>query len=89
MSSTVFCNITGTTTKVLGLNFQCTVEATTGAVYIWPSSDDAEAPTTDRAFKISEGGVLDVKVHKRLNIGGDSTTAKFQAIVWSDDNGKL
>lgn len=84
LSSTELCNITGYTTRFLGSNYYCTIECTTGALYVRPSTD-TEAPTSTNAFKVSEGGVLDLCVKGKLNIGGDSTTAKYQGIVWGDD----
>lgn len=82
LNSTTVCNITGSTTRSFGRNFSVTIEATTGAIYILPEVD-AE-PTSTCAFKIPEGGLLDLKIKDLASIKGDSTTAKFQAIVWSD-----
>lgn len=64
--------------SVYGANFDITVHCSTGAVYINP----LVAATTANGFKLIEGQSLDLKVLSALSIIGDSTTAKYQAIVW-------
>lgn len=82
ISSTRLRSVVGSTTRIWGQNFQVTIEATTGAIYILPGEN--VEPTSVNAFKLSEGGVIDIKVETFLAIKGDSTTAQFQAIVWGD-----
>ena len=84
LNTTSLCSIAGWTTRALGQNFQVTIEATTGAIYVLPES--TAEPTSSNAFKLSEDSVLDLRVKNFLGLKGDSTTAKFQAIVWSDEN---
>lgn len=84
LNTTSLCSISGWTTRALGQNFQCTIEATTGAIYVLPEA--TVEPTSSNSFKIAEDGILDIRVKNHLGLKGDSTTAKFQAIVWSDEN---
>lgn len=84
LNATSLCSVTGWTTRSLGQNFQVTIEATTGAIYVCPES--TVEPTSSNSFKVSEDGILDIRVKNFLGLKGDSTTAKFQALVWSDEN---
>jgi hypothetical protein len=80
INSSNICTVPGNTTRSFGTNYDVTIEATSGAVYILPES--TAEPTSNNAFKIPEGGILDLKVKSFLSIKGDSTTAKMQAIIW-------
>ena len=84
LNTTSLCGITGSTTKTLGQNFNVTIVATTGAIYVCPEMPSGTVPTSATAFKIPEGGVLDVKIENFLAVRGDSTTAAFEAIVWGE-----
>ncbi len=82
ISSTCLQTIPGSSLRAWGENFEVTVEATSGNIYIRP--DDAVEPTSLNAYKLHEGNSIDIKVKSFLSIKGDSTTAKLQAIVWGD-----
>ncbi len=82
LHTTSLCSAAGYTTRPFGQNFSVTIEATTGAIYILP--DQLVEPTSANAFKIPEGGIVDLKVRNYLSVKGDSTTAKYQAIIWGD-----
>ena len=82
LNSSSVCIIPGYSTQILGQNFMCTIECTTGAIYVRPES--TAVPVATDSFKISEGGILDIKVKNLAAISGNSTTAKFQALIWSD-----
>lgn len=82
INTTSLCNVPGSTLLPFGQNFECTVECTTGVLFIL--ADNPIQPTSLNGFKMIEGGVLDVQVENYLNIRGESTTAKFQAIIWRD-----
>jgi len=82
ISSTRLRTLSGATTRYWGANFEVTIEATTGSIYFLPDEDIE--PTSSNAFKLSEGKSIDLKIENFLAIKGDSTTAKFQAIVWTD-----
>ena len=81
LNSTTLCGLS--TTTILGCNFDVTIKATTGAIYIIP--DSLTVPTSSNSWKVSEGNTIDIRVPTYIGIRGDSTTAKFQAIVWGID----
>lgn len=84
LNTTTLCGITGWTTRSLGQNFQVTITATTGKIYAVPES--TVEPTSTNAFTIDEGGILDIRIKNFLSLKGNSTTAKYQAIVWTDES---
>lgn len=60
-----------------GANFSVTIQATTGDIWINPTTT-----ATTNHFKLSEGDSLDLKVVDILYTIADTTTAKWQAIIW-------
>jgi hypothetical protein len=70
--------ISSTLSTAIGANFDITVHCSTGSIFINPLA----AATTTNGFKMIEGQSLDLKVFSALSIIGDSTTAKYQAVVW-------
>lgn len=82
LNSSSLCSIAGFTTKPYGTNFECTIECTTGALYILPEA--AVEPTSSNSYYLSEGEILDIRIKSKLGIKGNSTTAGFQAIIWGD-----
>jgi hypothetical protein len=61
-----------------GLNFDITLNCSTGVVYI----NSLTAATTTNGFRLEEGEAIDLRVSSSLSIIGNSTTAAYQAIVW-------
>lgn len=82
LNSTTICGITGFTTQILGRNFMATIEATSGKIYVLPETDTE--PTSSNSYTIHEGDRLNLKIKDLASVKGDSTTAKFQALIWSD-----
>ena len=80
LNSSSLCSITGFTTRPYGENFSITIEATTGNLYLCPES--TVLPTSTNSFLLAEGSLLDLRIKDHLALVGDSTTAKYQAIVW-------
>jgi len=86
MKAIVFENVASTAagsvdtlgSSVYGANFDITVHASTGTIFVNPLA----AATTTNGFKLIEGQSLDLKVLSALSIIGDSTTAAYQAVVW-------
>lgn len=70
--------ISSTLSTAIGANFDITIHATTGVIYINPLA----AATTTNGFRVDEDQSLDLKVASALSIIGDSTTAAYQAIIW-------
>ena len=62
-----------------GQNWDMTIQATTGAIYL---ATNTTAPTSTNTFKLAEGDALDIKVEDYISMVGDSTTAAVQAIIW-------
>lgn len=83
LNSTSLCSIVGHVTKPLGTNFDCTIAATTGAIYVLP--EGLVEPTSTNAFLIEEGAVLEFTVKTRVALKGYTTNSKYQAVVWSWD----
>lgn len=67
------------TSFLQGQNFDITIEAIAGDMYITTKST---APTSTNTFKLLEGDVLDLKVNDYLAMIGNSTTCFVQAIIW-------
>jgi len=71
--------------QIIGSPFECTIAATTGAIYIYPDTPTTTfVATSSNSFKLGEGEVIDLKVKNYMTLRGDSTTAKYQAIIWSN-----
>lgn len=66
------------TNLFIGNNFDITIMATTGNTAIGLST----LLTATNGFLLTEGTIIDLQVKDALYLVGDSTTAKFQAIVW-------
>ena len=60
-----------------GANFSVTIQCTTGEIWINPTTT-----ATTNSFKLSEGDAIDLKVKDVLGTIADTTTAKWQAIIW-------
>jgi hypothetical protein len=66
--------------KAIGENFSITIAPTTGDVYI----DVFSTVATSSGYLLQEGDILDLRVESQINVLGNSTTAKFKALVWGD-----
>lgn len=60
-----------------GANFSVTIQATTGDIWVNPTTT-----ATTNSFKLCEGDAIDLKVVDTLGTIADTTTAKWQAIIW-------
>jgi hypothetical protein len=65
------------TTYDIGENFVCTIQCTTGYVWINPIG-----VATTNSFKMEEGTNLELQVSTGISFISDSTTAKIQGIIW-------
>jgi hypothetical protein len=87
INSTTLSIFPGSTTKIFGRNYGVTITATTGGLYILPSSytTTPTEPTSDNSYYMNEGDVLTLRVPYFLSVKGDSTTAAYKAAIWSDE----
>ena len=60
-----------------GENFNCTITASTGNIWINPIGT-----ATTNSFKLHEGDVIDLTVKNRLSVVSNSSDAKFQGFIW-------
>lgn len=77
-----FCSTTANaidSTSVVPNGYPVTLHCSTGNVFIMPNST-----VIGSAIKMYEGMMLDIGNASYISITSDSTTAKFQAIVWKD-----
>lgn len=61
-----------------GSNFEVTLYCTEGTLYINPTT----IATSTNGYKLNMLKALDIGVRNSLSLIGDSTTAKYSAIVW-------
>lgn len=81
IQSTSVCNVTGYTTHTYGTNFDITIFASTGNLWILPESTSLPV-AANNAILLKEGDNISFKAKSKVSIGGDSTTSKFHAIIW-------
>lgn len=74
-SGSVANSTLGSTTY--GANFDVTIMCTTGTIWI-----NGSTTATTNSFQLNEGDSIDMKVKDILYTIADTTTAKFQAIIW-------
>ena len=76
------CSTTANTidsTSVVPNGYPITFHCSTGNVFIMPDST-----AIGSAIKLYEGMTLDIGLANYISITSDSTTAKFQGIIWRD-----
>jgi hypothetical protein len=66
--------------KILGANFNLTIEATTGNITLGYST----SITSTQGYILTEGTSIDLKVPSAIYFCSASTTARFQAIAWDN-----
>ena len=61
-----------------GANFNCTLQAITGPVYL----NSLVTATTANGLLLNSGSVIDLEVQDILSLISDSTLATYQAVIW-------
>lgn len=75
-----FASTTSSVASTLNTTGDATVSlmCSTGAIWINPLA----TATTANGFKLNEYDIIDLVVPNSLSIISDSTTAKYQAVIW-------
>lgn len=61
-----------------GENFACTIECSSGILYVNPST----VATSANGYKLTEEESINIVVPSALSVIGDTSNAAYQAIIW-------
>jgi len=65
--------------RAIGNNFNVTIQATTGSIFLYPDST-----LLTQVYKLHEKESIDLRAVNFVGLLGGSTTAKAQAVFWED-----